>query len=426
MAGSNVLVFKTPDGSKSDLPMSVDEETSIGRHPDCTLTVSQPSVSRRHARLWFDGGEWHVEDLQSSNGTYVNNRRISKSTISEGDEVRCGDFVLTYVVREAPREASPAKAAPPSLPPSPPAPPPRVVGKLSTAGDMPPPPPAIADRATVGLDQDEDAPSTVALLELESQRNDLIQELKSLKAQAEEAQKESDQKEREIEDLRGNVDALEDELSGLKAELASVRSQVENSQNHADEELNTAREELETVRDELDALRQTNVQLRSDLEAAETKAQASDGDEQIRVLEAELANAEQSRASAEQDRDSIENELKEAQSALAAAQEAAENTASASTGSHAELSGDLDAVSAELRDQIMLTGRLLAELAPLVDAAEKIRAEELPGKLSTAITQLVEESDGAQTMDAAQNAISQTERLVRSLRRMARELRESN
>lgn len=107
------LVYQTPDGREEEQPLTPGVEASIGRHPQCTVTVSQPSVSRKHARLDFDGQTCMVEDLQSSNGTYVNNQRITRSALRSGDALRCGDFQLRYVeedvgtLQDIPRDAAP-------------------------------------------------------------------------------------------------------------------------------------------------------------------------------------------------------------------------------------------------------------------------------------------------------------------------------
>lgn len=107
------LVYQTPDGREEEQPLTPGVEASIGRHPQCTVTVSQPSVSRKHARLDFDGQTCMVEDLQSSNGTYVNNQRITRSALRNGDALRCGDFQLRYVeedvgtLQDIPRDAAP-------------------------------------------------------------------------------------------------------------------------------------------------------------------------------------------------------------------------------------------------------------------------------------------------------------------------------
>ena len=104
MSSQSSLVYKADDGSKQDLRLDPASKATIGRHPQCNLFVNQPSVSRRHARLSFEQGEWVIEDLKSSNGTFVNNRRIEKQSLSEGDELRCGDFSMTYLVEEHTRE----------------------------------------------------------------------------------------------------------------------------------------------------------------------------------------------------------------------------------------------------------------------------------------------------------------------------------
>ncbi len=49
----------------------------IGRSPDSALVLDDSYSSSRHARLYLDGGQWWIEDLDSTNGTYVNNRKIS-------------------------------------------------------------------------------------------------------------------------------------------------------------------------------------------------------------------------------------------------------------------------------------------------------------------------------------------------------------
>ena len=123
MSRQAILVYQTPDGREEEQPLALNHESSIGRHPHCTVTVSQPSVSRKHARLEWDGQSCVVEDLHSSNGTYVNNQRITRSALRDGDELRCGDFRLRYVEREA--------AAPVATPEPGPKPTPlKVVGKL--------------------------------------------------------------------------------------------------------------------------------------------------------------------------------------------------------------------------------------------------------------------------------------------------------
>jgi diguanylate cyclase (GGDEF)-like protein len=69
---------------------------TIGRD-ECTLTLPDDSVSRRHAMLeWLDGGHL-LTDLGSTNGTYVNEQRISSQRLAVGDRVRFGKQIFKYL-----------------------------------------------------------------------------------------------------------------------------------------------------------------------------------------------------------------------------------------------------------------------------------------------------------------------------------------
>lgn len=70
--------------------------TLVGRGKDCSLTLIDPSISRIHAKLTVDrGGTILIEDLKSSNGTFVNNERVEVATLSNGDVVRFGNAEFT-------------------------------------------------------------------------------------------------------------------------------------------------------------------------------------------------------------------------------------------------------------------------------------------------------------------------------------------
>jgi predicted component of type VI protein secretion system len=70
-------------------------EINIGRVQGNDLMLPKGNVSKHHARLLFRDGRFIVTDLKSTNGTYVNGRKISQATIvREGDKIYIGDFVL--------------------------------------------------------------------------------------------------------------------------------------------------------------------------------------------------------------------------------------------------------------------------------------------------------------------------------------------
>lgn len=73
----------------------------IGRDPDCAIWIDDPSLSRRHAsiRLIADSGNPAavIEDLNSTNGTFVEGRRVATPvTLVDGDVIRIGDARLTF------------------------------------------------------------------------------------------------------------------------------------------------------------------------------------------------------------------------------------------------------------------------------------------------------------------------------------------
>jgi len=69
---------------------AVDRIVTIGRLPDNTLVLDHPSVSSHHACVFTDGEQCIVEDLQSTNGTFVNGRRVGRRALRNGDVVLVG------------------------------------------------------------------------------------------------------------------------------------------------------------------------------------------------------------------------------------------------------------------------------------------------------------------------------------------------
>jgi serine/threonine protein kinase len=73
--------------------------TTIGRTNGNDFVISGRTVSRRHARLWFQNGKWYLEDLQSANGTMINDVRIFEPIeLKDGDVISFGDEVVVFNV----------------------------------------------------------------------------------------------------------------------------------------------------------------------------------------------------------------------------------------------------------------------------------------------------------------------------------------
>ncbi|MCP4196667.1 MAG: GGDEF domain-containing protein [Proteobacteria bacterium] len=71
---------------------------SIGRDPSNDIVVDNDSVSRRHARLTVEAGQRLITDLQSTNGSYVNNKPILTHFLQNGDQVKIGDTIFKYII----------------------------------------------------------------------------------------------------------------------------------------------------------------------------------------------------------------------------------------------------------------------------------------------------------------------------------------
>jgi len=80
-------------------------EIIIGRDSSCELAVTDEMVSARHARLSYHHNQWWVEDLQSTNGTYLNDERVFTATVLiDGDELRCGKLYFQIKFNGKPSE----------------------------------------------------------------------------------------------------------------------------------------------------------------------------------------------------------------------------------------------------------------------------------------------------------------------------------
>jgi serine phosphatase RsbU (regulator of sigma subunit)/pSer/pThr/pTyr-binding forkhead associated (FHA) protein len=73
------------------------EPVIIGRHPDCDVHIDDGSVSRHHAQVTFEGGQYYVQDLNSRNGTYLNNQQIHQGAkLYDQSEIRICEVTLVF------------------------------------------------------------------------------------------------------------------------------------------------------------------------------------------------------------------------------------------------------------------------------------------------------------------------------------------
>ena len=78
----------------------------IGRETAANLCIADPSVSRRHSQVEKEGGQFVIADLESLNGTFINDVPVKRRPLAHGDRVRIGDSQFLFLLHDG--EASPA------------------------------------------------------------------------------------------------------------------------------------------------------------------------------------------------------------------------------------------------------------------------------------------------------------------------------
>ena len=88
------------NGPAPGASLELDQEAApitIGRDSSRDFPLDDHLASRLHARVWFDGHAWQIEDCGSHNGTTVNSRTISRSLLEAGDLIRIGDRLIIFL-----------------------------------------------------------------------------------------------------------------------------------------------------------------------------------------------------------------------------------------------------------------------------------------------------------------------------------------
>jgi len=88
-----VMIAGTEIGRRIDLGS---DAVDIGRSAECVVCVNSDQVSRRHAVVQRILNRYHVVDMNSTNGTFVNDERVTRATLEDGDLIRVGKTVLKY------------------------------------------------------------------------------------------------------------------------------------------------------------------------------------------------------------------------------------------------------------------------------------------------------------------------------------------
>lgn len=92
-------------GGQESVGVELDKEVIvIGRHPACEISLPLTNVSRNHSRVVRQGDEYFIEDLQSTNGTYVNGVRVVRCVLRNNDQIQVGDARILFIEEKTRRQ----------------------------------------------------------------------------------------------------------------------------------------------------------------------------------------------------------------------------------------------------------------------------------------------------------------------------------
>jgi hypothetical protein len=93
----SVLVAEGGGGLRAGVAFALDGNTTIGRSPETDIQIEDQFASSRHARIYERDGYLYIEDMGSTNGTYLNGRRLdARELLRADDRIRIGDTEFRY------------------------------------------------------------------------------------------------------------------------------------------------------------------------------------------------------------------------------------------------------------------------------------------------------------------------------------------
>jgi pSer/pThr/pTyr-binding forkhead associated (FHA) protein len=106
---SYVLRFISGKYQGGEFPVTADKSIVVGRSSDLDMVLVEDMVSRKHARIAMQSDQIWIEDLGSTNGTFVNGEKIKRARLKEGDRVLIGTSILKLIAGDGTSDNTDAK-----------------------------------------------------------------------------------------------------------------------------------------------------------------------------------------------------------------------------------------------------------------------------------------------------------------------------
>ncbi len=214
------LLWRDAQGIEGSLDLA-SAEIRVGRAMDCAIRTDDAMVSRHHARIFWGGGGYVLEDLSSANGVYFQEQRVQSHLFKHGDAVRCGSLWLRFVDMggAAPNPSGPAPLMQhPGMGAIAPAGPTGHVAAINPSGMAPqqPSPPQPQPAPNLGPSE-----ADVEIRVLRRRVEQLQTELRVYRAN-----KFNQDTARRMEDLENDLSMMEIERDNLKARMERAEQQV--------------------------------------------------------------------------------------------------------------------------------------------------------------------------------------------------------
>lgn len=214
------LLWRDAQGIEGSLDLT-SAEIKVGRAMDCAIRTDDAMVSRHHARVFWGGGGYVLEDLASANGVWFQEQRVQSHLFKHGDAVRCGSLWLRFVDTGA-AVATPSAAGDPA---------PMMqhhgmgaVAPVSATGHVSVVNPAVVN-APVAVAPPPSAGPSEADVEIRVLRRRVEQLQTELRVYR--ANKFNQDNARRMEDLENDLSMIEIERDNLKARLERAEQQLQ-------------------------------------------------------------------------------------------------------------------------------------------------------------------------------------------------------